>query len=482
MILASRKTLLEAGKFIDLATCGVSLLFASALFHRPLWQLDALLLPHPFRQMLLILGLGLCWHYSLVSAGAYRSYRNLGIKSQVRAILKGSILLSGWSFLWLVLSKPQTPILPTTLAIEVVVFWAVSTFGIMMTRAGGRVVTHYLRRRGRNLRNLLIVGTNSRAVTIADQLLADQDFGYHLVGFVDDHWHSTEAPLHYQELLIGQTGDTLRLLRSLELDEVVIALPIASKYQLTERIVSWCKQQGIPVRHESSLFKNLVRTPLELSSSSSPNLITLHDAAQDPWSVVGKRLVDLSLSGIALLVLSPVLAVVALLVRFTSPGPIMFKQERLGLGKRRFRIFKFRTMVVDAEARMKEVEHLNQSQGPTFKLKHDPRVTPIGRFLRKTSLDELPQLFNVFLGDMSLVGPRPLPMRDYEGFSEDWHRRRFSVKPGITCLWQVNGRSSIGFEQWMQLDMDYIDRWSFWLDLKILAQTIPAILKGSGAM
>jgi lipopolysaccharide/colanic/teichoic acid biosynthesis glycosyltransferase len=166
----------------------------------------------------------------------------------------------------------------------------------------------------------------------------------------------------------------------------------------------------------------------------------------------------------------------------TSPGPAIFKQERLGLGKRRFHILKFRTMVVNAEALMKEIEHLNQTQGPTFKLTHDPRITPIGSFLRKTSLDELPQLFNVLLGDMSLVGPRPLPLRDYRGFSEDWHRRRFSVKPGITCLWQVSGRSFISFERWMELDMDYIDSWSLWLDFKILAKTLPAVMRGSGAV
>ena len=169
-------------------------------------------------------------------------------------------------------------------------------------------------------------------------------------------------------------------------------------------------------------------------------------------------------------------------IRITSPGPIFFNQERLGRGKRRFRIHKFRTMVIDAEKLMAAVEHLNQSKGPTFKLDKDPRITPIGSFLRKTSLDELPQLFNVWLGDMSLVGPRPLPLRDYRGFSEDWHRRRFSVKPGITCLWQVNGRSSIGFDRWMELDIDYIDRWSLWLDVKILVQTIPAVMRGSGAM
>ncbi len=480
MILASRKTLLEIGMCLDLAICGVSLLLGSAILYRPLWEADALLLHHPLRQMLLTIGLSFCWHYSLVSAGAYRSYRTLGIRHQTMALLKAVSFVAGWAGIWLVLSRPDTPILPTSLLLEIVLFAVFSSIGMVTIRMGARLVTRYLRQRGRNLRNLLIVGSNSRAVAVADNLLADKNFGYHLAGFVDDHWHYDAAPEHYKRMLLGQTGDTLQLLRDLELDEVIVALPIASHYQLTERIIVWCRQQGILVRYEGSLFENVRRTSLNMSPA--PNLITLHDAGHDPWSAVGKRLIDLVLSTIALTALLPVMAVIALLIGLTSEGPVIFTQERLGIGKRRFPIFKFRTMVVNAEARMKEVEHLNQSEGPTFKLKHDPRITTIGHFLRKTSLDELPQLFNVFLGDMSLVGPRPLPMRDYQGFSEDWHRRRFSVKPGITCLWQVTGRSSIGFERWMELDMEYIDQWSLWLDLKIIAQTIPAVMRGSGAM
>jgi lipopolysaccharide/colanic/teichoic acid biosynthesis glycosyltransferase len=181
------------------------------------------------------------------------------------------------------------------------------------------------------------------------------------------------------------------------------------------------------------------------------------------------------------LVLLPVFLLTAVLIKLTSPGPVFFVQKRLGLNKRHFGIYKFRTMVVDAEKRMKEIEHLNEVTGPVFKIKNDPRITPIGRFLRKTSIDELPQLFNVLKGDMSLVGPRPLPLRDYEGFNEDWQRRRFSVRPGVTCLWQIGGRSSISFEEWMQLDLQYIDKWSLLLDFKILLKTIPAVLKGSGA-
>ena len=186
-------------------------------------------------------------------------------------------------------------------------------------------------------------------------------------------------------------------------------------------------------------------------------------------------------SAIALLSLAPVMLIIAVLIRLRSPGPVFFLQDRMGLNKRRFRLYKFRTMVPDAEKQIAQLEHLNEVSGPVFKIRNDPRVTPLGRFLRKTSLDELPQLINVLMGDMSLVGPRPLPVRDYESFNTAWHRRRFSVKPGITCLWQVMGRNSIPFEQWMALDMQYIDQWSLLLDLQILVKTIPAVLKGSGA-
>jgi exopolysaccharide biosynthesis polyprenyl glycosylphosphotransferase len=190
---------------------------------------------------------------------------------------------------------------------------------------------------------------------------------------------------------------------------------------------------------------------------------------------------DILVSAACLILFSPTLIVAAIAIKLTSPGPIFFMQERIGLNKRRFKIFKFRTMVPNAEKLMAKLEVHNEASGPVFKIKNDPRITPIGKFLRKSSIDELPQLLNVLYGDMSLVGPRPLPVRDYEGFNEDWQRRRFSVKPGITCLWQVNGRSGISFNQWMLLDLQYMDEWSLWLDFKILAKTVPAVFRGAGA-
>jgi lipopolysaccharide/colanic/teichoic acid biosynthesis glycosyltransferase len=180
--------------------------------------------------------------------------------------------------------------------------------------------------------------------------------------------------------------------------------------------------------------------------------------------------------------LIPVFAIVAILIRLDSKGPIFFCQKRFGLNKRQFWLYKFRTMTVDAEERLKEIEHLNEKDGAVFKIKKDPRITRLGAFLRMSSIDELPQLLNVVIGHMSLVGPRPLSLRDGSRLEETWQKRRFSVRPGMTCLWQISGRSNLSFEQWMKLDLEYIDAWSLQLDFEILAKTIPAVMTARGAV
>lgn len=200
------------------------------------------------------------------------------------------------------------------------------------------------------------------------------------------------------------------------------------------------------------------------------------------WQIILKRGLDLFVSVILLLLLLPLMGVVALLIKLSSPGPVLFIQSRVGYGERKFRMYKFRTMIEGAEEKIMYLQHLNEASGPVFKITEDPRVTAIGRFLRKSSIDELPQLLNVLKGDMSLVGPRPLSSRDYETFRPNWAHSRFSVRPGISCLWQINGRSLIPFEKWMELDQQYVRQWSLWLDLKVLTRTIPAVLKGTGAV
>ncbi len=193
-----------------------------------------------------------------------------------------------------------------------------------------------------------------------------------------------------------------------------------------------------------------------------------------------KRVLDLALSSALLALLSPLLLAVAIAIKITSPGPVLFAQERVGMNRRRFMMYKFRSMYIDAEQRRAEVAHLNEMDGPVFKIRNDPRVTPLGRWLRATSIDELPQLFNVLRGQISLVGPRPPIMDEVERY--EWlYRKRLSIKPGVTCFWQISGRNDLSFRQWMELDRSYVDNWSLWLDLKILFLTVPAVLFRKGA-
>jgi exopolysaccharide biosynthesis polyprenyl glycosylphosphotransferase len=220
---------------------------------------------------------------------------------------------------------------------------------------------------------------------------------------------------------------------------------------------------------------------VSLATVNKIPLLTFESVAMSEFSLMIRRIFDM----IVVLAFSPLIALILLIlaaaIKLDSPGPVFFLQERVGLHKRRFKMIKLRTMVVDAEARMKEVEHLNEAKGPNFKIKDDPRITRVGGFLRKSSLDELPQLINVLRGQMSLVGPRPMSVRDVDLFDSAIQRKRFSARPGMTCLWQISGRSDLDFDDWLKLDLYYIDNWSIWLDLKILVKTIPCVLRGSGA-
>jgi exopolysaccharide biosynthesis polyprenyl glycosylphosphotransferase len=211
-------------------------------------------------------------------------------------------------------------------------------------------------------------------------------------------------------------------------------------------------------------------------------LLIFRTTPESSWHGVVKMLMDLIGSFVLLILCSPLLLAIAIAIKCTSRGPVFFRQQRSGHNGRPFTLYKFRTMVTNAEQYRHELEAMNEMSGPVFKLTKDPRVTPIGKTLRKYSLDELPQLWNVFLGEMSLVGPRPLPVDEVKRFSDLAHRRRLSVKPGLTCLWQIGGRNKISdFKDWVRLDLEYIDNWSLWLDLKILLYTIPAVLRGTGA-
>ncbi len=359
-------------------------------------------------------------------------------------------------------------------------FWALSSASVALARLGLRYMLGRVRLRGYNLRHVLIVGTNSRAIEFARKLEARPDLGYHLLGFADDEWLGRqEDPQNSCQICCDLAGLS-EYLRQNVVDEVAIYLPIRSFYEYISQVAALCDQHGITARFGSDIF-NLKVAHSYADDLDANSHITTFSGRPKGWPILVKRALDIAVSLALLILFAPLLLVVALLIPLTSKGPALFRQERVGLNKRRFLIYKFRTMVPNADKMLADLERFNEVSGPVFKIKNDPRVTPLGRFLRRTSIDELPQLFNVLKGDMSMVGPRPLPVRDYQGFNEDWQRRRLSVRPGITCLWQVNGRSSVSFEKWMQLDIQYMDDWSLWLDLKILARTVPAVLKGSGA-
>ena len=263
------------------------------------------------------------------------------------------------------------------------------------------------------------------------------------------------------------------------IDEVFVALPISTHYPAFQHVIAVCERVGIRTKYSADIVPTTVAW--QRMESGSTSVMTMN-MAPDDYRLVVKRVVDIVGAVVALVLLSPVMALAALAVKLTSPGPVFFTQERCGLNRRTFRMIKFRTMVTNAADLQQVLESKNEANGPVFKIARDPRITPVGRFLRKTSIDELPQLFNVLRGEMSLVGPRPLPMRDVRRFRRGTDMRRFSVTPGLTCLWQVSGRSSIGFGEWVQLDLQYIDDWSLQQDLQILVRTVPAVIRGDGAM
>jgi exopolysaccharide biosynthesis polyprenyl glycosylphosphotransferase len=427
------------------------------------------------RNFVLFSILVLLWHALFSFFDLYESKRLRRQSTEAMDVLKATSLAT------VVLYLVGSLFIPSIASpLSLLLFWSISTDAVLLSRRLLRYLLGQMRRRGRNTRQILIVGTNPRAMMLARELEAQPMLGYRIVGFVDKTWPGTEE--------FGKSGYAFACdfqgfqsyVRANVVDEVVITLPIKSFYREAAAIAAVCNEQGVLTHFLSNLF-DLKQAPSRRDSLDYDSLVTVNAGPSRGWALAVKRVLDVVISVVCIICIAPLFLVTALLIALTSPGPIFFVQNRVGLNKRPISVYKFRTMVVDAEAKLREVEHLNEVSGPVFKIKNDPRVTRLGKYLRKFSIDELPQLFNVLNGDMSLVGPRAMAVRDFAGFDQDWHRRRFSVRPGITCLWQVNGRSSVPFEKWMELDMEYIDKWSLWLDLQILVKTIPAVLRGTGA-
>jgi exopolysaccharide biosynthesis polyprenyl glycosylphosphotransferase len=337
--------------------------------------------------------------------------------------------------------------------------------------------------RGLNLEELpleevLIVGTGPLARCTAEDLEERQCRPMKVIGYLRLPGDA-EVKVVRESPVLGASEELERCLRAYPVSEVYIAGNAARNTQAMQAAIHTCERFGVPFALPAYTFR-LERARPAVPAAVSDGYLHYLTHAPRPFQRSLKRLFDIFASAVALFLLSPALALVALLIKLTSKGPIFFKQERAGLHGRPFHMLKFRTMIVNAEALKDQLLARNEQTGPVFKIKDDPRITRIGRFLRRHSIDELPQLINVLRGDMSVVGPRPPVPREVAQY-EGWQRRRLSVRPGLTCIWQVSGRNQISFKEWMFLDMRYIDHWSLGEDLSLILKTFPVVLSGDGA-
>lgn len=335
-----------------------------------------------------------------------------------------------------------------------------------------------IRREFGSFHYVVVVGTGERAGRLGAALEASKAYGIRLVGFLDDGAGDPAPEAHLkQNYPVLPVSDLPDLLRKHVIDEIIFAVD-SSRLSGLEEIFLYCDEEGVRTRVAVDFFPH-VNSEIYLDRLSELPLLTFSAAPHDEIRLLAKRGIDILLAAAALIFLSPLLLLIALTIRITSPGPAIFRQERCGLNGRRFMFYKFRSMCENAEQLKSQVQHLNQKQ-LAFKIPNDPRLTPVGKWLRKFSIDELPQLWNVLRGDMSLVGPRPAIPEEVEQYKR-WQRRRLRMRPGLTCLWTLAGRDRLDFETWMRLDMQYIDNWSLTLDWKIIFQTIPRVLTGRGA-
>jgi exopolysaccharide biosynthesis polyprenyl glycosylphosphotransferase len=420
---------------------------------------------------LLIPGLVAClaWPLILEQLDLYESQRRRDL-SQVlaRLLLAGLISTVLVAASISLVASPVVGYFPLAVGTgQFVVLASVRALGLMAVRA--------FRRRGHNTRYVLIVGSGTRARHVLQVLQRHREWGLRVVGFLDDgdSPHDPRIPAERIQKLI----ELPNILKQQVIDEVIVACPRSMLGDIGP-VVSTCASAGVPMTLLSDLFGDYLPPPrvTRFGSLAALSFAPVHHSRS---MLVVKRAIDVVGAVAALVVVSPVIAIAAIAIKISSSGPVFFRQMRCGQYGRVFRMCKLRTMVTDAEARQADLLAANEMTGPVFKMRDDPRITPAGKWLRRLSLDELPQFWNVLRGDMSLVGPRPpLPHEVAEYATFD--RRRLSMRPGITCLWQVGGRNTIDFDGWVKLDLEYIDTWSLTNDVKILLRTIPAIIRGTG--
>ncbi|HTP50996.1 MAG TPA: sugar transferase [Anaeromyxobacteraceae bacterium] len=466
-----RNRVIEGGlRVLDLACLSLAMPLAYTIRDRLVDHSHGVMYPlsayQPALALTLFLWLATSWLFQV-----YETFRTQSISAELWRIARSMVTLTLAVSASVFFLHGQQDVSRLFLGL----FFAMALLLLSTNRLALRYAARELRRRGYNTRMFAVVGSGELAREVVDTVVAHPEWGLQFAGHILEDDAVREVA---RSLVLGRVSQLGQILDDNVIDEVVFAVP-RERLSAVESAFYLCEEQGVGSRVCLDLFTE-GPSRMSLGEMEGLPMLSFTRAPTDEVALAAKRVFDVASSALALLVAAPVLVAVAVGIKLESRGPVFFRQRRVGLNGRPFTMYKFRSMHMDAEARLESLRALNEAKGPVFKMRNDPRITRVGRFIRKTSLDELPQFFNVLLGEMSIVGPRPPVPAEVRQYKR-WQRRRLSVKPGITCTWQVSGRSNIDFDQWMELDLDYIDNWSLWKDIQICFRTIPAVLSSRGA-
>ena len=436
---------------------------------------------YPLRAYLPLVPLAVTiWGALLLLTGEYRSHRTVPLLDEAWDVVRTSITGSVIFTLMIYVFRLDEALLGDDLISRswILLFSTLACLFVLAEKVALRLTSRYFRASGFNFRTVIIVGTGASAQAIADSIRSHRFWGFRILGMVESGSESDgDTPPRWP--VLGRIEALPSIVENNIVDDVIFAVGRRDLDRMEDLFLG-LHERGIRTRFAMRLFPHM-QAKVELEELDGMPLLSFSPAPSSVLALAAKRVLDIALAFLLLVVGLPVIVAIAVAIKLTSGGNVLYRQTRCGLNGRLFTLYKFRTMEEGAHEKRRELLALNEMTGPAFKLRRDPRVTWLGRFLRRFSLDELPQLWNVLRGEMSLVGPRP-PIPEEVAQYQPWQRRRLAMKPGLTCLWQISGRSDTSdFDQWMQLDLEYIDSWSPTLDFKILLKTIPVVLSGRGA-